>query len=57
MIATNADGTLYHFHTTSSRELHKIHDPRNGLMTCDYKGDGLSFLAAGEDAKIRVYNE
>jgi len=57
MIATNADGSLLHFHTTSSRQLHKIYDKKNQLLTADYKGDGMSFLTAGEDGKIRVYNE
>ena len=57
MIATNAEGSLLHYHTTSSRLLHKIHDPANQLLTADYKGDGKSFLTAGEDGKIRVYDE
>ena len=29
MIATNAEGSLLHYHTTSSRLLHKINDPMN----------------------------
>jgi len=57
MIATNAEGSLLHFHTTSSRLLHKIYDPHNQLLTADYKPDGRSFLTAGEDGKVRVYDE
>lgn len=57
MIAANAEGSLLHFHTTSSRLLHKIYDPMNQLLTADYKPDGKSFLTAGEDGKIRVYDE
>ena len=57
MIATNAEGSLLHFHTTSSRLLHKIYDKNNQLLTADYKPDGKSFLTGGEDAKIRVYDE
>ena len=57
MIATNADGSLLHFHTTSGRLLHKIYDPMNQLLTADYKPDGKSFLTGGEDGKIRVYDE
>ena len=57
MIATNAEGSLLHFHTTSSKLLHKIYDPMNQLLTTDYKADGKSFLTGGEDGKIRVYNE
>ena len=57
MIATNADGSLLHFHTTSGRQLHKIYDPMNQLLTADYKQDGKKFLTGGEDGKIRVYDE
>ena len=57
MIATNAEGSLLHFHTTSSRQLHRIYDPMNQLLTADYKQDGMKFLTAGEDCKIRVYDE
>ena len=57
MIATNAEGSLLHFHTTSSKQLHKIYDPMNQLLTADFKMDGKSFLTGGEDGKIRIYNE
>lgn len=57
MIATNAEGSLLHFHTTSGRLLHKIYDPMNQLLTADYKQDGKKFLTGGEDCKIRVYDE
>jgi len=57
MIAANAEGSLLHFHTTSGRLLHRIYDRNNQLLTADYKPDGKSFLTAGEDGKIRIYNE
>ncbi len=57
MIATNANGTLFHFHTTSSRMLHKIEDQANQLLTADYKQDGKSFLTGGSDFAVRVYDE
>ena len=57
MSATNAEGSLLHFHTTSGRLLHKIYDPENQLLTADYKSDGLKFLTGGEDGKVRVYDE
>lgn len=57
MLATNAEGSLMHFHTTSGRMLHKIYDPLNQLLTADYKPDGKEFLTGGSDTKVRVYDE
>jgi len=57
IIATNANGTLYHYHTTSGKKLNQIYDPLNALLTADYKPDGLEFLTAGSDTVIRVYDE
>lgn len=57
MITTNADGGLYHWHTTSGKMLHKIHDPYSQLLTCDYKQDGLEFLTSGVECEIKIYDE
>ena len=57
MIATNANGSLTHYHTTSGKELHKIYDPSNVLLTADYKQDGYNFLTAGCDGIVRTYDE
>jgi hypothetical protein len=57
IISTNADGGLYHWHTTSNKMLNKIYDPYSQLLTCDYKADGHTFLTAGNQCEIRVYDE
>lgn len=57
IIATNANGSLCHYHTTSGKLLNKIHDELNQLFTADYKPDGTEFITAGADAIIRVYDE
>ena len=57
IIATNADGGLYHWHTTSGKRLNRIHDEYNQLLTCDYKPDGLEFLTGGSDNYVRLYDE
>lgn len=57
LIATNADGQLLHFHTTSGQILNSIGGESNALLCCDYKPDGLEFLTGGEDGKVRVYDE
>ncbi len=57
IIATNANGTLFHYHTTSGKMLNKIEDSTNILLTADYKSDGLEFLTAGSDTIVRIYDE
>ena len=57
IISTNADGGLYHWHTTSNKQLNKIYDKWSQLLTCDYKQDGYEFLTAGVECEIRVYDE
>lgn len=57
IIATNANGSLTHYHTTSGKQLNRIHDDMNQLLTCDYKPDGHAFLTAGSDSVVRVYDE
>lgn len=57
IIATNADGGLYHFHTTSGKQLNKISEEYKQLLTCDYKQDGLQFLTAGVECEIKLYDE
>jgi len=57
IIATNANGTLYHYHTTSGKMLHQMRDECNMLLTADYKPDGLEFLTAGSDTIVRVFDE
>lgn len=57
IISTNADGGLYHWHTTSGKMLHRIHDPYSQLLCCDYKSDGLEFLTSGVECEIKIYDE
>ena len=57
IINTNADGGLYHWHTTSNKQLNKIYDEYSQLLTCDYKHDGYDFLTAGVECEINIYDE
>lgn len=57
IIATNADGSLCHWHTTSGKMLNRIYDKYSQLLTCDYRSDGLEFLTAGVECEIKVYDE
>ena len=57
IIATNANGSLTHYHTTSGKKLNRIFSDVNQLLTCDYKPDGYDFVTAGSDSVVRVYDE
>lgn len=58
IIATNANGSLYHYHITSGKKLNEIPNAaEQALLTADYKPDGLEFLTAGAEAKIDIYDE
>ena len=57
VLTVTANGALQHWHTTSGKLLHTIHDELNQLFTCDYSPDGTQFLAGGKDQIVRVYDE
>ena len=57
MITVCANGSLQHWHTTSGKLLHTIHDELNQLLTVDYKPDGTEFATGGSDCAVRVYHE
>lgn len=57
IIASSADGTLKHWHTTSGRLLNTTFNEDHKVKTCDYKPDGTAFLTADDDFIIRVYDE
>lgn len=57
LISVNANGSLQHWHTTSGKLLHTIHDELNQLLTVDYKPDGTAFATGGSDCIVRVYDE
>lgn len=57
LVSVNANGSLQHWHTTSGKLLHTIHDELNVLLTVDYKPDGTMFATGGSDCIVRVYDE
>lgn len=57
LISVNSNGALQHWHTTSGKLLHTIHDELNQLFTVDYKPDGTAFATGGSDCIVRVYDE
>lgn len=57
LIASNAAGTVQHWHVTSGKCLHTIDDPSNQVYALDYAADGSKFVTAGGDKCVRVYDE
>ncbi|MFM7858898.1 MAG: WD40 repeat domain-containing protein, partial [Flammeovirgaceae bacterium] len=46
-----------HWHTLSGRTLHIIDEPESPVMCLDYNSDGTLFAAAGNDKKVKLYDE
>eukprot|EP01083_Nonionella_stella_P081945 226037_1 len=57
LIGANADGTFTHWHVTSQKALSTNEEEDNQIYAMDYRSDGESFVTAGRDYKIRVYDE
>eukprot|EP00741_Cyanophora_paradoxa_P017922 tig00021036_g17306.t1 len=57
LLATGADGTVKHWHITSGKCLHTITEEDNQVYALDYRYDGLKFITAGQDFKVRLYDE
>lgn len=57
LISVNANGSLQHWHTTSGKLLHTIHDELNPLLGADFKHDGTMFASCGQDPVVKVYDE
>ncbi len=57
LLSSTADGKIIHWHTLSGRTLHTIEEPDNPVMCLDYNSDGSLFAAAGNDKKVKLYDE
>lgn len=52
LLTVNANGSLQHWHTTSGKLLHTIHNETNQLLGADYKPDGTMFASCGSDTIV-----
>lgn len=57
LLASNASGSVQHWHMTSGKCLHSIEDPEKQVYTLDYNEDGTQFVTAGKDKCVRIYDE
>lgn len=56
-LSANAAGAVQHWHMTSGKCLHSLHDDDNQVYALDYNEEGTQFATAGKDTCIRVYDE
>ena len=52
-----ADGTVSHWHTKSGKKIHSIKEENNAINCIDYSFDNKTFITAGNDITVRVYDE
>jgi COMPASS component SWD3 len=52
----SSEGKITHWHTTTGKVLHQMQE-ESPLMCLDYSSDGSTFVTAGNDRQIRVYDD
>eukprot|EP00771_Trimastix_marina_P000769 gnl/Trimastix_PCT/1800.p1 GENE.gnl/Trimastix_PCT/1800~~gnl/Trimastix_PCT/1800.p1 ORF type:complete len:342 (+),score=78.87 gnl/Trimastix_PCT/1800:50-1075(+) len=57
LLAGNCDGSVSHWHVTSSKCLHSLVEENNQVLALDYRPDGTKFATVGLDRKVRIYDE
>lgn len=57
LLSANAAGTVQHWHMTSGKCLHSLVDEENQVYCLDYNDEGSSFVTAGKDKTVRLYDE
>lgn len=52
-----SDGTVTHFQASNGKEIGRFQEKDNQILTLDFVRDGSSFVTAGSDCVLRVYDE
>ena len=52
-----ADGTVSHWHTKTGKKINSIKEENNAINCIDYSFDNKTFITAGNDITVRVYDE
>jgi COMPASS component SWD3 len=56
LVSVAADGQIIHWHSSSGKQLHVIKED-SPIMCMDYIRDGNLFATAGNDMKVRLYDD
>ena len=57
LLVGSADGYVTHWHSSSGKVLHSIHELNNAINSVDYTRDFKQFATAGNDVCVRIYDE
>ena len=57
LLVGSSDGYVSHWHTTSGKILHSLHEIDNSINTVDYSKDYRKFITGGNDVTVRLYDE
>ena len=57
IIVGSADGTVSHWHVNSGKNIHSIKEEKNAINCIDYSFDYKTFITAGNDITVRLYDE
>mmetsp|Transcript_33722 Transcript_33722/g.38830 ORF Transcript_33722/g.38830 Transcript_33722/m.38830 type:complete len:147 (+) Transcript_33722:373-813(+) len=58
LVATAADGSVYHWHVTSGKLLHTMEPVDGNQFYClDYSPDGRNFALGGKDYTVKIIDE
>jgi WD40 repeat protein len=52
-----SDGTVRHWHVTSSKCISALTEKDNQVFAADYRSDAEKFVTAGKDARLRLYDD
>ena len=57
LLIGSSDGYVSHWHTTSGKILHSLHEIDNSINSVDYSRDYRKFITGGNDVTVRLYDE
>jgi WD40 repeat protein len=57
ILVGSADGTVSHWHVNSGKQIHSIQEEKNSINSLDYSFDYKTFITAGNDITVRLYDE
>ena len=56
-VSAGPNGTVEHWHMSSSKRMNSIEEKGNQIFALDYHPSGTTFASCGSDHKIRIYDE
>ena len=57
LVSGGSDGSLSHWHCNSGKYLSRLQEEDNQILAMDYSPSGQTLATAGQDYKVRLYDE